>query len=220
VDGIAESLYRKLVEGIQFLKEENDNLFLKLKRSKCQILRLLIKIVEEIDPSTKGHSIKVYRYVIKIGKKLGLDKKDIMNIARAALLHDIGKIAIDRRILNKKGKLTDREFDIIKKHPVIGAKIVSEVDDLAPVSTYILHHHVRYGGGGYPDGSFREAEIPIGARIIAIADSYDAMTSTRPYRKAFSAEDAIQELRRCSGTMYDPNIVSVFIEIIQYNHNS
>lgn len=213
-----ESIYKKLIDGVSLLKKENDLLFAKLRKSKFQILKLLIKIVEEIDPYTKGHSLKVYKYAIKIAKKLGLDRKQVRIISRAALLHDIGKIAIDKKVLNKEGKLTDEEFEIIKAHPVIGADIVREVEALNPASTHILYHHVKYNGGGYPKHSFRFDEIPLGARIIAVADSYDAMTSNRPYRKAFTQEYAVSELRKYSGEMYDPNIVETFLGLIANKH--
>ena len=209
-----DSIYRKLVEGVEMLKRENESLFCKLRKSKFQILKLLIKIVEEIDPYTRGHSVSVYKYAIRIAKGLKLDRNTVSLIGRAALLHDIGKIAIDKKILNKSGKLTEEEFDIIKAHPAIGAEIVQEIDDLHPACVDILYHHARYGGGGYPDHAFKYEDIPIGARIIAVADSFDAMTSDRPYRKAYTREYAISELKRCAGGMYDPRIVNTFIETL------
>lgn len=214
VDGNTEGICRRLVEGITLLGKTNETLMHKLQKNKIEILKLLIKIVEEIDPYTKGHSIKVYRYVIKIAKKMGLKRKEIVIIGRAALLHDIGKIAIDRKILNKKTDLTKREYDIIKMHPEIGVEIVKKVEDLSDLCAHILCHHLKYNGGGYPVLRFERDKIPAGARMIAVADSYDAMTSDRPYRKAYSKEYAIAELRRCSGEAYDPVIVKIFIDIL------
>lgn len=209
-----EAIYKKLVEGAELLKEENGKLIKKLKKNKFEILKLLIRIVEEIDPYTKGHSLNVYRRVMKIAKRLKLSKKDIDIIGKAALLHDIGKIAIDRRILNKKGKLTKEEFAMVHLHPLIGSKIVKEIEDLKTTSPHILYHHAKYEGGGYPKNNFKYERLPIGARLIAIADSYDAMRSNRPYRKAYSKEYAIKELKRCAGKEYDPKIVGLFISII------
>ena len=215
MDNRAESIYKKLVDNVELLKKENDSLFSKLRKSKFQILKLLIKIVEEVDPYTKGHSLKVYRYVVRMAKKLKLDKKLIDVIGRAALLHDIGKIAIDKRVLNKKGKLTEEEYIEIKTHPIIGAEIVQEIEELNPTCVHILYHHTKYSGGGYPNNGLKYEDIPVGARIIAIADSYDAMISDRPYRKAHSREYAISELKRCAGGMYDPRIVKEFLEMIE-----
>ena len=199
VESRGESIYRKLVEGVEMLKKENESLFSKLRKSKFQILKLLIKIVEEIDPYTKGHSLSVYKHAIRIAKALNLERKLISIIGRAALLHDIGKIAIDRKILNKKGKLSKEEFEIIKAHPAIGAEIVQEIDYLHPACADILYHHAQYSGGGYPKHSFKYEDIPLGARIIAIVDSYDAMTSDRPYRKAIVKSTPYLSLRDVPG---------------------
>jgi len=217
VEARGELIYKRLVEGVEMLKREKESLFSKLRKNKFQVLKLLIKIVEEIDPYTKGHSLAVYRYAIKIAKGLKLNQQLIILIGRAALLHDIGKIAIDKKILNKADKLTEKEFEIIKSHPAVGAEIVREIDHLHPMCADILYHHVQYSGGGYPKHSFKYEDIPIGARIIAIADSYDAMISNRPYRKAYSKEYAISELKRCAGGMYDPRIVNIFLEILNGN---
>jgi putative nucleotidyltransferase with HDIG domain len=218
VESRGESIYRKLMDGVEMLKRENETLFSKLRKSKFQIIKLLIKIVEEIDPYTKGHSLQVYKHAIRIAKRMKLGRKLVSIVGRAALLHDIGKIAIDRRILNKKGKLTEEEYNIIKTHPIIGAEIVQEVEDLHPTCVHILYHHAKYCGGGYPKNSFKYEDIPIGARIIAIVDSYDAMVSDRPYRKAYSKEYAISELKRCAGGMYDPNIVETFLDMLRQNN--
>jgi len=214
-----DSLYKDLVVHLESLRKENSNLFTKLQRNKFQVLKLLIKIVEEIDPYTKGHSLKVYRYVVKLARKLHLSKKESEIIGRAALLHDIGKIVVDKKILNKKGKLTKQEFAVIKTHPLVGVEIVKEVEHLAASCPHILYHHSKFNGEGYPKHRLGR-DIPIGARIIAIADSYDAMTSDRPYRKAFDKEYAIKELKRCSGKQYDPRIVNIFLEILEEEDNN
>ena len=217
MDGKAEAVYSGLIETVELLKKQNKTLFSKLAKSNLQILRLLIKIVEQIDPYTKGHSLKVYRHVIKMAKRLNLDKEDIAIIGKAALLHDIGKIAIDKRILNKKGKLTKEELDMVRAHPSIGAQIIEKIECLKANCPHILYHHARFNGGGYPEQDLKFEDIPIGARLIAVADSYDAMTSDRPYRKAYSKEKAIEELRRGTGTQYDPKVVAIFLEILTEN---
>jgi putative nucleotidyltransferase with HDIG domain len=218
VDRKAESIYNKLMDNVDLLKKENETLFSRLRKSKLQVLKLLIKIVEEVDPYTKGHSLQVYKYTIKMAKKRKLSRKLMGIIGRAALLHDIGKIAIDKKILNKRGKLTEEEYSEIKTHPIIGAEIVQEIEELHPTCIHILYHHAQYCGGGYPENAFKYEDIPIGARIIAIVDSYDAMISDRPYRKAYSREYAISELRRCAGGMYDPRLVEEFIAMLEEEH--
>ena len=219
MDNKSESIYKQISEGIEALKRENGALLNKLRRNKLQVLKLLIKIVEEIDPYTKGHSIKVYRHVVRIAKQLKLSKKEIDIIGRAALLHDIGKIVIDKKILNKKGRLTSEEFAVIKAHPAVGADIVEGVEHLKDSCSHILYHHAMYDGGGYPPHKLKYDEIPLGARLIAIADSFDAMTSDRPYREAFTREYAIEELKKCAGKQYDPRIVNVFVEILENGNN-
>ena len=138
----------------------------------------------------------------------------IRHIEYAALMHDIGKIGIDEQILRKAGKLTAQETDIIKKHPTIGNRIISPVTFLAPVAPMVLYHHEWYDGNGYPEGLAGE-EIPLGSRIVAVIDAYDAMTSDRPYRKAMSKERAISELQKGSGSQFDPQAVEVFVKILK-----
>ncbi len=213
MDREARPIYKKIKEGLDSLRKENSALFKELHKNKHQTLRLLVKIVEEIDPYTKGHSLKVYRYVMKLGKRLGLKGREINIIGKAGLLHDIGKIVVGHRILNKKGELTEEEFSVIKTHTIMGAKIVGEVKQLKESIPHILYHHARYDGGGYPDGKLKSENIPIGARMIAVVDSYHAMISDRPYRKAYSKRHAIEELRRCTGRQYDPRVVNTFIKM-------
>jgi len=215
MDGEVGRLFKKLIRSMESLKAENHTLSDSLKKTRFQLLRLLTKIVEEVDPYTKGHSVKVYRYVLKIAKRLRLSQRQINAIGNAALLHDVGKIAIDKKILNKKGKLAPEEFAVIRNHPSVGVDIIGQIEYLKVSCPHILYHHATYEGGGYPHHKFKGEEIPIGARIIAVADSYDAMISDRPYRKAYSKECAIEELRLRSGRMYDPRIVDVFIEILE-----
>lgn len=174
------------------------------------------------DAYTHGHSMRVTLYSLALAQKLELSDELIEEIETAGLLHDIGKIAIPEKILLKPGKLTDEEFDIIKSHPELGEKLVSGIGKLKVISNWLKSHHERYDGKGYPDGLAGE-NIPISARIIAIADTYDAMTSDRAYRKALEHEVAMEEVKRCSGTQFDPKLAEIFLnisnEILQIKQN-
>jgi len=159
------------------------------------------------------HSKRVSEICEAIATKMGFDKDDINQIRIAGLMHDIGKIGIDENILNKPYALDEDEWEEIKKHPEIGYRILSSVSEFSEIAGDILAHHERWDGRGYPKGLEGE-EIPIRARMIAVADSYDAMTVGRPYRAALSGEDAVREMERCSGTQFDPEIVRIFIELV------
>jgi len=150
---------------------------------------------------------------------MGLPNKTIDSIRSAGLLHDIGKIGIPDHVLNKNTSLNIYENQLIRKHPKIGSEILIHVIDLVNCIPAILHHHERYDGTGYPSGLAGD-KIPIEARILSVADAYDAMISPRPYRRQLSSEEAIEELKACSGTQFDPIIVDVFIEIIQKNNDN
>jgi len=151
---------------------------------------------------------------VLIAQKLELSEEEKELLKYAAMLHDIGKIGVRGIILNNPNGLTGEEYDEIKKHPLVGESIIQPIELLQPIRTLIRHHHEWYNGKGYPDGLSGE-NIPLGARIIAIADAYDAMKSDRPYRKALTEETAIRELKRGSGTQFDPKIVEVFLEILK-----
>jgi len=186
------------------------------QQSKSDLLAtitVLIKLIEMKDPYTEGHSEKVSMWSEIVARNLGLNKKEQEEIKLAARLHDIGKISIPDRILNKPGRLNKEEYAEVKKHPGLGADILSNIDRLKKVSRIIRHHHEWYNGEGYPDGLAGE-KIPLGSRIINVVDAYQAMISNRPYRKAFPKEKAIAELKRGAGTQFDPEIVRVFIEIL------
>lgn len=165
------------------------------------------------DPYTKGHSDAVAKYAVAIARRRGLSPREIEGIEVAAILHDIGKIGICEVILNKPGKLDDEEWREVKKHPESSLKLLNGINFPWDIKPIIHAHHERYDGKGYPVG-LRGEEIPLGARIIAVADLYDAMTSNRPYRKGLSKEAVIEELKRVAGTQLDPEIVRVFIEML------
>jgi putative nucleotidyltransferase with HDIG domain len=193
---------------------ENARLYAVLQDSTFRTVQALASSLEAKDNYTSGHSQRVTRYSLLIAEKLGLGKKDMENLRYASQLHDIGKIGITERILNKPDKLTEWEFAAIKDHPVIGERIINSLDFLDIVRDIIRHHHERWDGGGYPDNLSRE-EIPLLARVMAVADAYDAMTTARPYRSALTPEEAVEELKRCSETQFDPRLVEVFLEVLR-----
>lgn len=185
----------------------------------CDLSELFYKTIKSIayaldakDSYTHGHSMRVTLYSLALANALGLSDELREEIETAGLLHDIGKIAIPEKILLKPGKLTEEEYDVIKTHPELGEKLVHSIGKLKLVSNWLKSHHERYDGKGYPDGLVGEA-IPISARIIALADTYDAMTSDRAYRKGLTHEMAIDEIKRCSGTQFDPGLAELFISL-------
>lgn len=170
-----------------------------------EIIECITGALDAKDAYTAGHSQRVSEMALKVCELIGLKKKDILKIHIAAHLHDIGKIGIPDAILNKEGRLTDEEFEIMKTHSAIGAGILSKSKSLSEFSDIVLHHHERFDGKGYPDG-LKGEKIPVGARIIAICDSIDAMTSNRRYRKALGFDVCYQEIEKNLGKMYDPII--------------
>lgn len=164
------------------------------------------------DKYTHGHSMRVTLYSLALAKRVGLSDSLLEEIETTGLLHDIGKIAIPEKILLKPGKLTPEEYEIIKTHPELGGRLVNSIEKLKLISNWLKSHHERYDGKGYPDG-LKGEEIPISSRIIAIADTYDAMTSDRAYRSALSHEVALEEIQRCAGTQFDPELAMLFIQI-------
>jgi len=178
-------------------------------------LRALANAIEANDQYTKGHCERVREYALLIAEKLSFNEKQITELSRAALLHDIGKIGIPSNILNKEQPLTHEEFDRIKRHSEIGAQILSDVNFLEECIPIIEQHHERFDGKGYPNGYAGQA-IHIGARILSIADAFDAMTSSRAYRKLpLTFEGAISEITNYSGKQFDPELVNLFIECIK-----
>ncbi|NRY59903.1 diguanylate cyclase (GGDEF)-like protein/putative nucleotidyltransferase with HDIG domain/PAS domain S-box-containing protein [Clostridium beijerinckii] len=171
----------------------------------------IINTLNEKNKREEQHSVRVAELCELMGKNIGLPKRKIQELKNAGLLHDIGKIAIEENILNKPGRLTEDEYNEIKRHPEIGYRILSTVNEMSEIAKYVLSHHEMWNGEGYPKG-IKDIDIPFESRIIAIVDAYDAMTSERPYRKALSEEFAIEELKRNSGIQFDPELVNLFIE--------
>jgi len=198
----------------KILSEPLDEAGIYARRNGLSTVYALVSTVEARDPYTYGHSRKVNTYAVALAEAVGLSPDDVSKVSTAALLHDIGKIGVPDKVLNKKGKLDKEDWEAIKSHPRLGANIVGNIPNLVPCVSTILYHHERWDGGGYPDG-LKGEEIPIEARILAIADSFEAMTSPRPYRPALSIEEVIKELRQGAGFQFDPSLVEVFIGIIE-----
>ncbi|MEW6455314.1 MAG: HD domain-containing phosphohydrolase [Acidobacteriota bacterium] len=178
-----------------------------------ETLNSLILALDFRDTETHGHSNRVTEYAIKIAESYGIEDKDeLITLRRAALLHDIGKIAIPDYILRKPEKLSPEEWETMKTHSEIGYNMMRKVKFLQPASIIVLYHHENYDGTGYPYGK-KNDEIPLGARIFAVADALDALTSDRPYRKAYSFEYAREEIKKNSGTQFDPKIIEAFLSV-------
>jgi putative nucleotidyltransferase with HDIG domain len=177
------------------------------------LLSTVLQTLSMRDAMTARHSAAVARYSREVASMLGLDEREQDLIHTAALLHDIGKFILPDSVLFANRKLTDSEWELIKLHPEQGAKLVERIEGYGPVAEIVLHHHERYAGGGYPAGIAGE-EIPLGARILSVADTYDVMTSRDSYRRPVSSEAALAELRRVAGTQLDPHVVEVFERMI------
>jgi len=193
---------------------ENARLFEDTQRTYYETLRSLAKALEARDDYTRGHSERVAELSLAIARELQLDEATCQLIHSGALLHDIGKIGIPDAVLLKPGSLTDEEMQTIRKHPTFGIAILGPLKFLGKVSELVMRHHERWDGTGYPSGLSAE-EIPLASRIIAVADAYDAMTSSRPYREALSHEQAMAEIRRHEGKQHDPAVVAAFLRVIE-----
>ncbi|MCL6582593.1 MAG: HD domain-containing protein [bacterium] len=191
---------------------ENFNLYNDLKKSYFDTIRALVNAIEAKDPYTYGHSERVTELSLLIARELGLPEKSLEILRHASILHDVGKIGVSLNILHKEMTLSPDEVAMVREHSLIGSKIIDHISFLKEVREGIKHHHERYDGRGYPDG-LGPSQVSIETRILAVADAFDAMTSDRPYRQAQRPEEALQELRRCAGTQFDPAIVNVFIRV-------
>jgi putative nucleotidyltransferase with HDIG domain len=191
----------------------NALLYEQLQVSFYETVRSLGNALEAKDKYTRGHSDRVSRYAVGIGKQLDLDQTTLHTLRFAAELHDIGKIAIKEAIIDKSGKLTDEEYETVKKHPELGVEILRPIRFLKPVLPIILHHHERYDGSGYPNG-MRGNIIPLGARILNLADAFDAMTTQRPYNKPMSLSDALEMCRKEAGGSFDPDCVDALVRFL------
>lgn len=195
---------------------ENVRLYHNIRDNYLKTIRAFALAVEAKDEYTHGHSENVMKYTVVLAKHLGLPDHELELVKYAGLLHDIGKIGITETILNKTGKLTTQEFEEIKKHPELGARIIADVPFLKSLVPMVRHHHEFFNGGGYPTG-IAGTDIPFGARILSVADAFEAMTSDRPYRKSLSQEVAFDIVRQERGRQFDPQIADAFLEIMLTN---
>ena len=213
-DDVAAAYRRLNAAYEQSLRYAQDvrRLYVELQRGICQSLLGLANALEAKDPYTRGHSERVSRWSRRLGAALGLGAREIEVTAQAGRLHDLGKIGIPEAVLRKRGPLDPEEWAVMRRHPLIGAQIVAPLDFFARGSLVVRHHHERWDGSGYPDGLAGEA-IPIGARVVAVADVYDALTSDRPYRPALPPSAALAHLVREAGRTLDERMVAAFIAV-------
>ncbi|MCI0342414.1 MAG: HD domain-containing protein, partial [Planctomycetales bacterium] len=184
------------------LQEANQQLF-------HSLIRALVSAIEAKDAYTRGHTERVTTYSLQIAEEMGLTDDEKTTLQLGSLLHDIGKIGIPEKILKKPGKLTPGEYEVMKRHPDIGAEILENVDGLGNVADIVRYHQEKWDGTGYPTG-LKGEEIPLFDRIVAVADAYDAMTSSRSYRRNFSEEEVFKEFNRCAGFQFDRRVVEAF----------
>jgi response regulator RpfG family c-di-GMP phosphodiesterase len=210
---LARKRYQKKLE--RKVRDRTAELRLALKDIAQTYQNTLLALVAALDArehETSDHSQRVVKYTVAIAERLSLQGTDLEELGRGALLHDVGKIGVPDAVLLKPGKLTTEEWAEMRKHPDIGWKMIESIPFLATPATIVLSHQERFDGGGYPR-KLRGEEIHIGARIFAVADTLDAMTSDRPYRKATSFENAMAEVQRCAGSQFDPEVVRAFTDI-------
>jgi len=199
----------------QHLEQKVEEQAQKIRASFLSAITALAYALEAKDIYTSGHSQRVVEISVAIAEELGMPQDSIDKIRLAGLLHDIGKIGVKESVLNKLGKLTDEEYQHIKSHCDVGERILTPVVEDEEILKVVRHHHERYDGRGYPDGLSGE-QIPLGARILAVADTYDALTSERPYREAMSAETAFAEIERGRGAQFDPEVTNAFLRIRKF----
>ncbi|MFA5337387.1 MAG: HD domain-containing phosphohydrolase [Candidatus Omnitrophota bacterium] len=209
----AEDKNAELLNLIGQLKNEER----KTKEAYFELIASLVTALESKDPYTKGHTQRVCNYSIMLTQKLNLSLEEKERIRKAALLHDLGKIGIPDSVLHKKGQLTDEEFSIIKEHEILSAKILEPIKEFNDIIPYILYHHENFDGSGYPHGLAADF-IPLGARIIAVADMFDALTTGRSYKSAFSVEESVNEIEKAKGKKLDPALADKFIEALRDFH--
>lgn len=203
----------KQMNEIKRINEELEMTNEKLEQAYLDSIETLRYTVEAKDPYTRGHSDRVSEFSVLIGQKLGLPEDQIKLLRIGGLFHDIGKIGIPDSILQKQAKLTDEEYSEIKNHPSIGVHILGSAKLFKDILPIVKHHHERYDGRGYPSG-LKGEDIPYLARIAAVADTFDAMTSKRSYRDALDLQFVKDEIKRCEGTQFDPQIAEVFLDIL------
>ena len=182
-----------------------------------QMLTIIKNLIDQKDSFTSGHSARVAAYTHEIARHMGMENDFLENLFYIGLLHDVGKIIVPQEIINKPAKLTFDEYEIMKRHTTVGKELLADVTFIKNIVAGASQHHEHFDGKGYGQGIAGE-EIALEARIIAVADSYDAMSADRPYRKALPKEVIIEEFKRCSGTQFDPQIVPIVIDLIEQDY--
>jgi putative nucleotidyltransferase with HDIG domain len=203
---------------IKHINEELSDTYEQLEKAYLESVEVLRYTVEAKDPYTRGHSDRVSEYSVLIGEKLGMSEEELRILRIGGLFHDIGKIGIPDAILLKESKLTDDEYSQIKNHPTIGAHILQNATIFKDMLPIVKHHHEKYDGTGYP-GRLKGEDIPFMARIAAVADTFDAMTSKRSYRDPLSLDIVKAEIEKCSGSQFDPEIAKVFLDILNNDYD-
>ncbi len=193
---------------------QNSNLYRQLKETYVNTIEALVTAIEAKDRYTRGHTARVARYARAIAVELDLDEASLQQVEYGAALHDVGKIGIYEHVLNKHGELTEEEFAMIRRHPAMGDRILAHIDFLREARLAVRHHHERVDGSGYPDG-LRGAQIPLIAKVVAVADAFDAMTTTRTYSNPIGLEEAIDNLERKAGSQFDVMVVEAFIRLLR-----
>jgi putative nucleotidyltransferase with HDIG domain len=197
-----------------FLARYSFKLYIEMKEAHINTVAALTSAIDANDPYTHGHSYRVSRYALRVGRALGLPARDLEILEYGALLHDIGKIAIKHDILLKKERLTDQEFLSLKQHPTVGADIVENLKFLREAAVLVRYHHEQPNGRGYPEG-LKGRDIPLGARIILVCDAFDAMTSDRPYRKGLPVEQVTAQIEKFRGEQFDAEIAGVVLDLVR-----
>ena len=206
------------MQEIKRINEELSDTYEKLEKAYMESIQTVRYTVEAKDTYTRGHSDRVSEYSVLIGEKLGLNEEDLRRLRIGGLFHDVGKIGVPDNILQKNGKLSDDEYSEIKNHPTIGAHILSSASIFQDIIPIVKHHHERFDGRGYP-GQLKGEEIPYLARIAAVADSFDAMTSRRVYRDSLPINVVIEEIEKNKGTQFDPSVADAFLDILRNNYD-
>lgn len=217
------------LESIGFISEEDKyqipltpadmlNSYETILKTLVSTIEAFTKALDMRDVIFTGHSARVDNISSSVGKSMGLSGKELQDLKLASLLHDVGKVGISESILGKPGQLTDQEFFLVKQHPEIGGKIVDGIEQLRSVASTIRHHHERFDGNGYPDG-LAGSEIELYARIISVVEAYDFLRSDLSFRKAVSVDDTLREIKTCSGTQFDPEVVEHLVATVGNDGN-
>jgi len=210
--GLAERAFFRVNTDVELLMVSSPPSF-HLAREESQGVMSLARSVEEKDETTAGHCDRLERLAIATGERLGLSGQRLINLSYGAYLHDIGKVKVPDVILNKKGPLTDFEQEEMRRHTTYGSEMLADLDFLASAAKIVTAHHENYDGSGYPDG-LKDGSIPIESRVIRVVDTYDAIVSARPYKKALAKEEALAELEKHAGSQFDPRVVRAFLQVV------